>query len=70
MPMDRKSGRAQMNAMNVLLGLLLLYFGGVALWAGARVCRTLCGALRRTFAAEPAVNIAATMPPRRSPAGD
>jgi hypothetical protein len=59
-----------MNAMNVLLGLLLLYFGGVALWAGARVCRRLWAALRCTFAAEPAANIAATMPPRRSLAGD
>lgn len=59
-----------MNAMNILLGLLLLYFGGVALWAGARVCRTLYVALRQTFAGEPAVNIAATMPPRRFPAGD
>lgn len=59
-----------MTAMNMLLGLLLLYFGGVALWAGARLCRTLCACLRETFDGEAAVNIAATMPPRRPVAGD
>jgi len=56
--------------MNILLVLLLVYFGIVALWAGARLCRTLCQWLRQTFAengpVRGAVNIETTMPPRRA----
>jgi hypothetical protein len=55
--------------MNILLLLLLVYFGLVALWAGTRLCRTLSQRLRQTFAeAGPsctAVTIETTMPPRR-----
>jgi|LNFM01.1.fsa_nt_gb hypothetical protein len=55
--------------MNILLFLLLVYFGTVALWAGARLCRTLLARLRQTFAEAgescTAVTIEATMPPRR-----
>lgn len=55
--------------MNILLFLLLVYFGIVALWAGARLCRTLLERLRQTFAEAgqscTAVTIDATMPPRR-----
>lgn len=54
--------------MSILLVLLLVYFGIVALWAGARLGRTLCERLRQTFAeagpARGAVTIEATMPPR------
>jgi hypothetical protein len=55
--------------MNILLVLLLVYFGIVALWAGARLIRTLGERLRQTFAERgqscAAVTIEATMPPRR-----
>ena len=55
--------------MNILLFLLLVYFGIVALWAGARLCRTLLERLRQTFAEAGqscgTVTIDATMPPRR-----
>ncbi|MCW5575841.1 MAG: hypothetical protein KIT13_07065 [Burkholderiales bacterium] len=56
--------------MSILLILLLAYFGIVALWAGARLCRTLRERLRQTFAetgpSRVAVTIEATMPPRRT----
>lgn len=55
--------------MNILLSVLLVYFGLVVLWAGSRLCRTLCERLRQTFAETgrscAAVTIDATMPPRR-----
>jgi hypothetical protein len=55
--------------MNILLSVLLVYFGLVALWAGSRLCRTLRERLRQTFAEAgrscAAVTIDATMPPRR-----
>ena len=60
--------------MNILLLLLLVYFGMVALWAGSRLCATLRERLRQTFAEAghscTAVTIDVTMPPRRTSCRD
>ncbi|MBX3650879.1 MAG: hypothetical protein KF771_05850 [Burkholderiales bacterium] len=60
--------------MNILLVLLLVYFGIVALWAGIRLGRTLRERLRQTFAEAGhscgTATIEATMPPRRSACRD
>jgi len=60
--------------MNILLILLLVYFGLIVLWSGGRLRTTLRECLRQTFAEAghscTAVTIEATMPPRRTSCRD